>query len=129
MHRRRPARPMPARCTKSPRPRRSIFRCRSEGSSLVRRRSLRWYIAFTAGLALLAGAIALLMRPPAGERRLRPFVYKRPPVPIVFTSRSEPASLRAAADVGEGFTYPGQGLWQAAEGRLRLLQTNGSVHE
>src|SRR4029077_3829485 len=30
---------------------------------------------------------------------------------------------------GAGFTYPGQALWQAREGRLRLLTPRGTVHE
>ncbi len=60
---------------------------------------------------------------------LRPFVRANPPVPIVFTSRSEPASFQAAAPEAEGFTYPGTIPWTAQEGRLRLLDTNGKVYE
>ncbi len=64
-----------------------------------------------------------------GDRRLRAFVHARPPVAVVFTSRTEPASLVAAAPEGEGFTAPGQRLWAAREGRLRLLTPRGTVHE
>ena len=60
---------------------------------------------------------------------LRPFVRITPPVPIVFTSRSEPASFQAAAPEAEGFTYPGTIPWTAQEGRLRVLDTNGKVYE
>lgn len=60
---------------------------------------------------------------------MRAFVVVRPPVPIVFTSRSEPASLRAAADAGEEFVYPGRPLWQANQGRLRILHPDGNVRE
>jgi hypothetical protein len=70
----------------------------------------------------------LLTRDP-GDPRLNGFVHARPPVPVVFTSRSEPASLAPAAPEGEGFTAPGQRLWQAREGRLRLLTPRGTVHE
>ncbi|MBO0698977.1 MAG: hypothetical protein J2P46_11330, partial [Zavarzinella sp.] len=62
-------------------------------------------------------------------RDLRPFVHSRPAVPVVFTSRSEPASFQAAAPIAEGFTYPGTVPWAAAEGRLRLLDTDGQVYE
>src|SRR5213593_3745796 len=82
-----------------------------------------------AAAVVLAGAATYLLWPAGGEARLRAFVHSRPPVPIVFTSRTDPASLVAAADAGEGFAYPGRGLWQAREGRLRLLKPNGSVHE
>jgi hypothetical protein len=61
--------------------------------------------------------------------RLRAYVHERPPVDIVFTSRSSYASLAAAAPEGEGYVLPGQPLWQATEGRLRLLTTRGTVHE
>ncbi|GAA4432358.1 hypothetical protein GCM10023155_27110 [Bremerella cremea] len=56
-------------------------------------------------------------------------VQARVPFPIVFTSRSSDASLRAAADEGEQFSYPGQSLWQASEGRLRMLLPGGQVSE
>src|SRR5205823_14887973 len=56
-------------------------------------------------------------------------VRSRPPVPVVFTSRTEPASFAAAAPDGEEFRYPGKRLWAAREGRLRLLTPRGTVHE
>jgi hypothetical protein len=62
-------------------------------------------------------------------RGLRGFVRSRPPVPVVFTSRTEPASFQAAAPAGEGFHYPGTIPWAAAEGRLRLLDSDGKVFE
>src|SRR5262245_41724860 len=88
-------------------------------------------------LALLAAGAALgaaalwwwAVRPDPGDARLAAYVYARPPVSIVFTSRSGPASLRAAAPAGEGLVWPGQPLWQAREGRLRLLTPRGTVHE
>jgi hypothetical protein len=83
-------------------------------------------------LALVAVGGALtywLIRPAAGDPRLSAFVHARPPVPVVFTSRSEPASFAAAAPEGEGFTEPGQRLWAAREGRLRLLTPRGTVRE
>jgi len=66
---------------------------------------------------------------PRPSPELARFVAHAPPVPIVFTSRSQPASLRAAADTGEQFVYPGQPLWQADEGRLRLITPGGKVSE
>src|SRR5262245_3260918 len=82
--------------------------------------------------AVAAGLVAVgvwFFSPERGEDALRPFVHGRPPVAVVFTSRSEPASLAAAAPEGEGFTFPGQPLWQAREGRLRLLTPRGAVRE
>src|SRR5437763_11486470 len=90
---------------------------------------MRWLGLLAAGAVALAGLAVYLLWPARGDLRLRVFVHSRPPVPIVFTSRTEPASLIAAADDGEGFAYPGRGLWQAREGRLRLLKPSGSVHE
>ena len=96
-----------------------VSRCRS-----------RW---IAAGLLVLTGAAAggyfLFFRPDPGDTRLNALVHAKPPVPVVFTSRSEPASFEAAADVGEGFHFPGQKLWAAREGRLRLLTPRGTVHE
>lgn len=60
---------------------------------------------------------------------LRPFVTARPTVPVVFTSRTDPASFEAAAPEAEGFNYPGTIPWAAREGRLRLLDTDGKVYE
>ena len=87
-----------------------------------------WQFAVAALLALLLGAF-FLTRAPRGDPWLNKFVKNRPPVPIVFTSRSEPPSLKAEADFGEGLVYPGRGLWQAREGHLRLLTPDGEVFE
>jgi hypothetical protein len=90
-----------------------------------------WLLA--AGLAALAaagfGVYWFGLRSDPGDPRLNAFVHARPPVPVVFTSRTEPASLEAAAPEGEEFRYPGQRLWAAREGRLRLLTPRGTVHE
>jgi hypothetical protein len=83
-------------------------------------------------LAAAAGAAAgywFLLRPDPGDPRLRAFVLGRPPVPVVFTSRTEPASFEAAAPDGEEFRAPGKRLWAAREGRLRVLTPRGTVHE
>ncbi|MFO0798741.1 MAG: hypothetical protein U0804_14810 [Gemmataceae bacterium] len=84
-----------------------------------------------AALAVAAGVVAywFLFRPDPGDPRLNRFVAERPPVAIVFTSRTEPVSFEAAAPEGEAFEYPGRRLWAAREGRLRLLTTRGTVHE
>src|SRR5947208_2269160 len=88
-----------------------------------------WLLAGLAVLAL-AGAVRFwLTWADPGDPRLAAFVRARPPVPVVFTSRTEPASLAAAAPEGEGFTEPGQRLWAAREGRLRLLSPPGTVQE
>jgi hypothetical protein len=89
----------------------------------------RWWCGGVLAAGLLGVVAWWLWRPDPGDARLRAFVHGRPPVPIVFTSRSEPASLVAAAPPGEGFVYPGRRLWQAREGRLRLLTPRGTVHE
>lgn len=90
----------------------------------------RGWLAAGLGLLMLGGSVPLwLMRADPGDPRLNALVRARPPVPIVFTSRTEPASLTAAAPAGEGFTEPGQRLWAAREGRLRLLTPKGTVHE
>ncbi len=75
-----------------------------------------WYFVF-AGMAV----------PEA--RELRSFVRAKPPVPVVFTSRTESGSFEAAAPEAEGFKYPGTIPWPAREGRLRLLDTAGKVYE
>jgi hypothetical protein len=62
-------------------------------------------------------------------RDLQAAVHSHPPFPVVFTSRTEPASFQAPAPEGEGFIYPGTIPWAAAEGRLRLLDTDGKVYE
>jgi hypothetical protein len=86
--------------------------------------------AALAAFALVAGGVwYFFLRPDPGDARLNAFVHSKPPVPIVFTSRSEALSFVAAAPSGEEFHYPGQRLWQAREGRLRLLTPRGTVHE
>src|SRR5437660_3875651 len=86
-----------------------------------------------AGAAVVIAAAAagywFFLRPDPGDPRLRAFVRGRPPVPVVFTSRTEPASFEAAAPDGEEFRYPGKRLWAAREGRLRVLTPRGTVHE
>lgn len=84
------------------------------------------------GVAVPLGAFALYwfaLRNDPGDPRLNAFVREKPPVPVVFTSRSEPAGFEAAAPDGEEFRYPGKRLWAAREGRLRVLTTRGTVHE
>ncbi len=90
-------------------------------------------------LLLVAGLIAGVMgalilylavfRHDPGDPLLNAFVFGRPPVPVVFTSRSEPTSFEAAAPDGEEFKYPGKRLWTAREGRLRVLHPHGTVRE
>src|SRR5262245_39516672 len=91
-----------------------------------RRKGLITLVAVAAGVG-----VWLFLRkdslPEAVE--LRPAVHNKPPVPIVFTSRSEPVSFEAPAPEGAGHQYPGQTLWAAKEGRLRLLTPEGTVHE
>ncbi len=60
---------------------------------------------------------------------LRRHLHFAPPVPVVFTSRTAPASFRAEADEGEGFTFPGAISWTAQAGRLRLIDPQGRLYE
>jgi hypothetical protein len=93
------------------------------------------YLKVAAGAALLlfiAVSVVcwqLLGMGVSEARGLRSSVHSHPAVPIVFTSRSEPASLQAAPPEADGFAYPGTIPWAAAEGRLRLLDTDGKVYE
>ena len=86
-----------------------------------------------AGLIAVAAvgfaAYWFVFRPDPGDPRLNALVRARPPVPVVFTSRTEPLSFEAAAPDGEEFRYPGKRLWAVREGRLRLLTPRGTVHE
>lgn len=93
-----------------------------------RRRVWKWLGAGSLALCILA-LIWWYVRPTPGDPRLRTLVRTAPGVPIVFTSRTEPASFQAAAPEGTGYPFPGQPLWQAQEGRLRLLTPQGEVHE
>lgn len=89
----------------------------------------RIWLVIAALIVIAGGVVYWWTRPDPGDARLNGFVHAKPPVPVVFTSRSEPESLVAAAPEGEGFTEPGQRLWAAREGRLRLLTPRGTVHE
>lgn len=62
-------------------------------------------------------------------KSLRAWAKMKPSFPIVFTSRSEATSFSAAADSGDGFSFPGTIPWKAAEGRLRMLTPQGGVVE
>lgn len=86
---------------------------------MLKRRRLWWLGGGVLAVLVVAVSWWIFLTDP-GDARLGAYVFARPPVPIVFTSRTEPASFRAAAPHGEGFVYPGQRLWQAREGRLRL---------
>jgi hypothetical protein len=82
--------------------------------------------------ALFAASFVVWRQWPAAvppEPRLAAYVAASPSVPIVFTSRSGLASLEAAAPEGEVFSWPGQALWQAKQGRLRILSPGGEVRE
>lgn len=50
-------------------------------------------------------------------------------VPIVFTSRTNAESLTPFAPEMEGYREPVATPWEATEGRLRLLDTNGKLYE
>jgi hypothetical protein len=98
----------------------------------MRRRSRLPYLLAAALLAAAALALTTFRSPKAAPPEafeLRPFVAGRPPVPVVFTSRAEPASFEAPAQEAEGFRYPGTISWASREGRLRLLDTGGRVYE
>lgn len=92
-------------------------------------RSRRLLLLLLAGLLGVGILIWWWTRPDPGDENLRQFVQARPPVPVVFTSRTEPASFQAAAPAGPVYTFPGQLLWHARQGRLRLLTPQGTVHE
>lgn len=85
-------------------------------------------LAGIAGWQLLpAGKQSISSLVPA--RDLGAFAHAKPSVPVVFTSRSNPASFEAAAPEAEGFVFPGTIPWAASEGRLRLLDVTGEVYE
>jgi len=78
--------------------------------------------------AIAGSSLGWILRD-GGEHRLKAFVGERPAHSIVFTSRTNTMSLVGAAAEGEGLTFPGMPQWQASEGRLRLLNSWGEVHE
>ncbi len=65
--------------------------------------------------------------PPAAA--LMEHVRQRPTTALVFTSRSEAASLRPEAPESEPYRQPVQVPWAAREGRLRLLDDGGRLFE
>jgi len=70
-----------------------------------------------------------------GDSQLAGYVKSKPAFSVVFTSRSEPASFRAASEIGDysptaiGAKSSGQPQWQARDGRLRILTPQGHVRE
>ena len=101
--------------------------------TLRRRTSLVALVGATLVTAGLTGfALTGLDR---GDPRLTSFVSTSVDYPIVFTSRSGPASFRAAAKQGDyapggaAIRDTGRPQWQEAEGRLRVLTTGGRVRE
>lgn len=94
-------------------------------------RGVRRLLMLTAAALVAAAMVTWRLWPAAipPDSRLAAYVESLPNLPIVFTSRSEPASLEAAAPEGEVFSWPGQALWQAGEGRLRILSPRGEVRE
>ncbi len=103
---------------------------------MLRKRRLVTLSLFTLLLLSLVGvACWYFVLRDTGDPRLNQHVRNTPPVPIVFTSRTDPASFRAGASLGdysnEGKAIRGYGQpqWQAREGRLRILTTSGKVRE
>ncbi|MCH7726662.1 MAG: hypothetical protein IH991_09315 [Planctomycetes bacterium] len=88
----------------------------------------RWLTGILS-LGALAVLLVWLFRDDGADPRLRAFVRAHPPVDVIFTSRSDVASLVAAPPEGAVYSYPGQGLWQSREGRLRRLSASGKVYE
>lgn len=91
--------------------------------------SLALLAAFACLLAIIGFWYFSSDRRPPGSPELAKYVHGPTRYPIVFTSRSSAASLHAAANQGETFVYPGQSLWQAEQGRLRMLLPGGQVSE
>jgi hypothetical protein len=85
-----------------------------------------WLIGATAVLVLI-GLGWYAQHDPHAD--LRQHVRQAPPVPIVFTSRTTPASLIPAAPARTDYHFPGQHLWTASAGRLRVLWPSGRVSE
>jgi hypothetical protein len=65
--------------------------------------------------------------PPAGS--LTGHVRQKPLNAILFTSRTETASLRPSAPESESYREPVQVPWSAREGRLRLLDRDSRLFE
>jgi hypothetical protein len=90
-------------------------------------------IALALMIAAIASASAWLATrrgmviPPASASIGR--VLLRPTTAIVFTSRTEAASLRPEAPESEPYREPMQAPWAAREGRLRLLDDRGRLFE
>ena len=83
-------------------------------------------------VAVASGSVWFAVRhgmavPPAVA--MRAHVRHKPTSAIVFTSRSETASLQPAAPESDPYREPVQVPWAAREGRLRLLDSNGRVFE
>ena len=55
--------------------------------------------------------------------------FSPPPVPLVFTSRSNSNAMSAPSIESAGLIWPGTVSWQSSDGRLRLLSTSGQVYE
>jgi hypothetical protein len=91
------------------------------------RRSLTVLLA--AAAAAVLGVAGVGRRPVAPDPGLAAFARGRPPVPVVFTSRSTASAFEAAPPEADGFTYPGTIPFAAAEGRLRRLDPDGRVTE
>jgi hypothetical protein len=98
-------------------------------SSRLRRLLAAGFAALVLGAGAYVGYALFFGYAVPEAKALRPYVRARPPVPVVFTSRTEPASFEAPAPEASGFTYPGTIPWAAAEGRLRLLARDGRVYE
>jgi hypothetical protein len=62
-------------------------------------------------------------------RSLDRYCSMTPCVPVVFTSRSDANALVGSAIESDGLHWPGSASWKCSDGRLRLLNTNGQVHE
>lgn len=96
-------------------------------------RSGKAFLTASAVLVLVLAAVGIwyfsTAHLPSGSPELAQYVHGQAAYPIVFTSRTSAASLRAAADPGETFVHPGQPLWQARQGRLRMLLPSGQVSE
>jgi hypothetical protein len=97
--------------------------------TLLSRRAWRLTAAGVFAAAGVVGYRLYFAYAVAEATELRPFVQTRPPVPVVFTSRTGTQSFEAAAPEADGFTFPGTIPWAAAEGRLRLLTPAGRVYE